>query len=306
MSNFLRDPVWQFVGAFISLLALIVVVFGIRIQLRLSWQQVFSRLFVPIKTMWHWFLPRLKAYWRHVLALVAFLAICLVTYKIYQNIWIIGLLIAYTALLAFIFRTWFPAEQYKIKHKFITVPLDRIANSSIEEHYSDPPQTTEDGQGEIPFLIKRGERGIFNTHYLKGAEAFITLKEPISHVLSVYMLINSGNSRTEHIRSIVGTVELVFEDNSVQEKDLELGKNLREWAPGNIIPGGLVDTATDQHYQPFWAGKNTRGNDAVIDRLEIPIQKRNSDNRLKQIKLIHKHQKNCHLLVFAVTLKQSQ
>ena len=61
------------------------------------------------------------------------------------------------------------------------------------------------------------------------------------------MLINAGNAKKEYINCSLGTISLTFEDQTVQETELVLGKNICEWASGNM-PGSLVDTATDPFY----------------------------------------------------------
>jgi hypothetical protein len=95
-----------------------------------------------------------------------------------------------------------------------------------------------------------------------------------------------------------------FEENVFQPTELILGENIREWAPGNLPPGRLVDTVTDPLSQPAWVGTNNAGNKAVIDQLEVPISTENQHKVLEQIIITRNSQvKHAAFMIHAITLK---
>ena len=187
------------------------------------------------------------------------------------------------------------------KTKFFKVPLDQIANSDMLENYSAPPFSKED-YGGVKFSIKP-KRGIFDSAALRPGKnsATIELENPIEDVHSLYLLTNAGGGIKEYEEEIIGRIQLKF-DEDVLEKELILGQNIREWAIGN--PFDLVDKAKDPSLQHVWEGLNTDKNQAVIDRLEIPILQPYRQKKLKQIVISREAKPNTlQFLIFAITLE---
>ncbi len=196
----------------------------------------------------------------------------------------------------------FTERYYQIGYQ--KIPLDQIANASLTADYYDPP-TGEVVFNGVPFLISQDRKGIFNTSALRGKDTVhLKLSKSFKGVTSVYFLINSGNSLKENEGETFGIIKFGFEENIFQQTDLILGKNIREWAPGNLPPGRLADTVIDSLSQPAWVGTNHSGNKAVIDQLEVPIFAENHHKALEQIVVTRNLQvKQAAFMIYAITLK---
>ena len=188
---------------------------------------------------------------------------------------------------------------------FHQVALDQIANANLEANYYDPPFGEQEFAG-IPFIIKRGEKGIFNTSRLNTDTITLILDEPVREVASIHLLINAGNTSKQNFGKKIGEISLVFEGNGYQVKNLILGKNIREWAPGNAASGSLIDTISDSSSQLVWEGKNQAGNEAIIDLLQIDVLKQNQEKLLQQV-VISKTStvQNSAFMISAITLKRN-
>jgi hypothetical protein len=188
---------------------------------------------------------------------------------------------------------------------FHRIPLDQIANANLEADYYDPPF----GEREfinVPFTIKKGGKGIFNTSQLNANNVTLFLDEPIRGVVAAHILINAGNTSKHHIGKKIGEIRFDFGGDDYQTEGFILGKNIREWAPGNSASGDLVDTVSDNLSQLVWEGKNQAGNRAIIDCLQISISKQYQDKLLQQI-VISKSSTvpNSAFLISAITLRRN-
>ena len=130
------------------------------------------------------------------------------------------------------------------------VPLDGIANSSLEDNYHDITEGVAE-PGGVPFFLKR-RHGVYNTSLLYPGDnsTSLVLPKPISQARSVYLLVNSGGSETKYEGLRLGEIQVIFSDGSRQTTNLVLGKNIREWAVGNQTRMSLVVKVEDIASQP--------------------------------------------------------
>jgi len=237
-------------------------------------------------------------YWREILSLTSFVAICLLVFFVYRDLRAVGLMVAYTAFLIFSFMIWTQSHTPAIGHPngttYLVLPLEQIGNTYVDNRYR-KFSLGKKQFGEVPFFIKAG-RSIFDTSAITSEEfgpVELKLDEPVGQVMSIYLLINAGgawkrdkSSGTIFEGMTIGSIQPFFDDGSSQKKTkLVLGKNVREWAPGNF-PGELIDEVSDQLCKEVWKGENDSGNEAVIDLLEIPIARRNRNKRLERIVIV--------------------
>ncbi|TEU21864.1 MAG: hypothetical protein E3J21_01450 [Anaerolineales bacterium] len=197
-------------------------------------------------------------------------------------------------------------RQYSLE----TLPLGGIANANdLARRYPDLCF------GESWF---NGVRFLLNANYFQtgpNGPRYTEFKsdKPLGRTSSVHLLVNAANAWKRHkgknLEGVtIGRVQLLFDDETAQETLLILGRNLREWAPGNK-PGELVDKVTDPLSQVAWKGRNDRGNEAIIDQLEIPVQERHRKKGLKQISISRDIQPGTPedilvLAIFAITLER--
>jgi hypothetical protein len=229
----------------------------------------------------------------------------------------LGLAIAIILLL----RALFPASQRHFDP--LPLPTGTLANATLKEKYLNPPQ------GELYFdgvkFFIGPDTYLFDTSQARLIEADGTVKAELKlpepkKIESVHLLINAGggyriepNSKTPLEWLKIGRVSLIFKDKTSQDTNLILGSNVREWAIGNF-PGQLVDRVDDCLSQVAWRGKNTSGNYAVIDQLEIPILESNKNKMLESIVFIRDISRyaspseggNLHFLVSGVTLESKR
>lgn len=187
------------------------------------------------------------------------------------------------------------------------IPLESIANShNLTSRYRNPP-LGESRFNEVPFLL---QRRYFETRADSPGNVELELAEPLRHVSSVHLLVNAGNAWKRHedvsLSGVtVGRIQFKFSDGTLQEAQLIVGQNVREWAPGNA-PGRLVDEVTDKLNRVAWTGTNTTGNKAVIDHLEIPIHEQHKGKDLMRIAVLRDLKPNTpqnilSLAIFAIT-----
>jgi hypothetical protein len=186
---------------------------------------------------------------------------------------------------------------------FLPVSLNKVANSDLESNYSNPP-TGKIPFDDIPFHIERGEKSIVDISPIYVDNIKLELERPIKGVSSVYFLTNAGNTFKQNEGKKIGEIDLIFEGEIIQKQELILGHNIREWAPGNMAPGELVDKVTENLSQQIWEGENTAGNRAVIDRLEVIVQESNRSKRLREIRFSRNVTiEKSAFLILAITLK---
>lgn len=117
-------------------------------------------------------------------------------------------------------------------------------------------------------------------------EVVLGLRQPERCIKSVYILINSGNSRGFYLSEKVGEIKLVFSDAPPIIKELILGRNLREWCIGAFA--NLVRELSDPSCKVVWQGVNKDGTYAVIDCLKITVPNSHLENSLVKIVFVHK------------------
>ena len=76
---------------------------------------------------------------------------------------------------------------------FLPLPLDRIANASLVEHYRDPPLEKVELCG-VPFVLKPRD-GMFDTSAMdrdKPGQVELVPDNPVERAVMVHLLINAG------------------------------------------------------------------------------------------------------------------
>lgn len=269
-----------------------------------------------IVSKWHFLLPFL-----FVIALMA------ITFRIYQDLKFIGL--------SFIFYLlgllgWGLSYKKQSTSKVdtrnesmtthflpIALPAD-IGNSYLKNRYINPPigKVT---LGEAEYLFNPDSL-VFDTYeqiryYLplsnNGKEVELQLPKSINGVQAVYVLINSSNSKTIYLNKSIGKIKLFFNDAPPIVVELILGKNIREWCPGN--PGEFVrETSSTESVTCVWTGISKNGANAVIDCLKIPVFKIMKVNHLEKISFIHQcdpqptDSMGVHYSVFGISIELQQ
>jgi len=94
----------------------------------------------------------------------------------------------------------------------------------------------------------------------------------VGSVSVVHFLLSAGHGRVEHegipfLHKSIGYIELQFAEGDIQREDLILGKNVREWAPGNM--GNLVRSLDFSLARPAWVSHNQHYR---IDMLSIHVE----------------------------------
>jgi len=196
----------------------------------------------------------------------------------------------------------------------ITLPPG-IGNSYFESRFIDPP-SGENISGKVRFDLQPKSL-IFDSNeqirfsLLKddgGIGVEFQLTKPINKIASAYFLINSGNSKRIYENEKVGEIELIFKDAPPIITKLVLGKNIREWCPGNV--GDYVrETNSPDTILGVWKGLSKQGANAIIDCLKIPIYDCMRNNFLEKIVFVHKSTPKpqdtmgVHFSVFGVSLE---
>jgi hypothetical protein len=190
-----------------------------------------------------------------------------------------------------------------------------FGNSYLKDRYIDPP-IGDVVLGGAQFKLKQDSL-IFDTNdpirYYRpldygGYQIEIQLPETVNRVKSVYFLINSGNSKTIYTNRSIGKISLVFKEAPPVDVDLVLGKNIREWCPGNS--GDYVrETSSPETVTNVWTGMSKNGANAVIDCLKIPVYEFMKDCYLEKITFVHNFvpqspdKMEVHYSVFGISLE---
>jgi hypothetical protein len=178
--------------------------------------------------------------------------------------------------------------------KFINILIPPgVGNKQFGQFYIDAP-SGDALLGETQFHLE-SKSLVFDTssqireYYPRddgSKEVTLTLSKPIKAIKSLYILINSGNSKSFYVSEKIGEIKLLFKDVPPITTDLILGKNIREWCIG--AQGNLVREFSDPMSKVVWQGLNKNGTYAVIDCLNIPIHEAIKNNALEQIVFVHK------------------
>ena len=279
----------------------------------------FNRLFKTTKRVLKWLIAK----WHFVLlhSLIAIGGI--VVFHIYGDwrILVFSLACYVAGLLSWRLSTSHSApfsrsKSIESKTEYLPISLaSGIGNSYLKNRYVDPPS------GDIflggaqfrlepnALMFDTNERiGYVPRGYGRKEIDPLKLLEPRNHVKSVHFLINSSNSKAVYKHQGVGEIKLVFRDAPPIVVELVLGRNIREWCPGNS--GDFVREA----YNPMltmnvWKGLGENGANAVIDCLQIPVYECMRNCFLEKIIFVHKSLQHpsdtmgVHFFVFAVSLE---
>lgn len=202
------------------------------------------------------------------------------------------------------------------KTKYLPIPLiPGVGNSYLKSRYVAPP-SGDVFLGKAQFRLESNTL-IFDTneqirYYIQrndgGKDIDFKLPKPQNQVKSAFFLINSSNSKSIYAQQDVGEIKLVFKDAPPIVIELVLGKNIREWCPGN--PGDYVREASSPMLtMNAWTGLSRHGGNAVIDCLQIPVYESMRNCFLEKIVLTHKPVQQSpdtmvvHFSIFAVSLE---
>jgi hypothetical protein len=203
-----------------------------------------------------------------------------------------------------------------ITNKYLPIPLPAgVGNSYLKNHYINPP-VGDVILGGVQFKLETDSL-IFDTNeqihsYLPleggGKQIDLQLSNPVNRIKSVYLLINSGNSKNIYAHRSIGGIRLVFKEAPPIDVELKLGNNIREWCPGNT--GDYVrETSGSETITEVWAGMSKNGANAVIDCLKIPVFECMKDCYLEKIIFTHRSFPQSpdtigvHYLVFGISLE---
>ncbi len=271
-----------------------------------AWQ-TFRRLLIALG---HWIVGN----WQFVVGVGLLASVAYGAFVLAQTLWaialVLGLVMAVILLAQYLSLKKIQDLQDELEQDRIEMlPLNQIANiDDLAAIYLDPPMGEQWFNG-VPFLLTAS---YFNTGVDGTRSAKLALNPPIARIFSVHILINAGNAWKRHKETalegtVIGRIDLLFNDGTLEETKLILGQNVREWAPGNS-PGALVDKVTDKSSKVAWIGKNSYQNEAIIDHLEIPVRE-HSRMRLVQIAIFKDTQPDTpqdtlQLALFAITLQR--
>ena len=203
-----------------------------------------------------------------------------------------------------------------ITPKFLPIPISAgFGNSYLKSRYINPP-IGDVVLGGAQFRLEKDSL-IFDTnehirYYLPlddgGKQVDFQLSKSVNRVKSVYLLINSGNSKNIYANRSIGRIRLVFKEAPPLDVELELGKNIREWCPGNS--GDYIrETSSLETINDVWTGISKGGAIAVIDCLKIPIYEIMKDCYLEKIIFTHRSfpqppdTMGVHYSVFGISLE---
>jgi hypothetical protein len=198
----------------------------------------------------------------------------------------------------------------------LPIPISAgFGNSYLKNRYINPPVGNV-VLGGAQFRLEKDSL-IFDTneqirYYLPhddgGKEVEFQLSTSVNRVKSVYFLINSGNSKKIYADRSIGRIRLVFKEAPPIDVELELGKNIREWCPGNS--GGYIrETSSPETITDVWTGMSKDGAMAVIDCLRISVYECMKDCYLEKIIFNHRSLPQTpdimgvHYSVFGITLE---
>jgi len=202
------------------------------------------------------------------------------------------------------------------KSKFVQVSLSAgVGNAYLRDRFLDSPNS-KDFSGSVKFELQADSLYFDSNKQIRyfvprpdgSKEVTIALPQPVNHVTAAYFLINSGNSKPIYAGEKVGEIILSFQDAPPHVIELVLGKNIREWCPGN--PGEYVRDLSDKTTTELvWTGMSKDGASAIIDRLKIDIYKSMRPQPLEKITIVHVPIKNrpetlgVHFSVFGIALE---
>lgn len=277
---------------------------------------LFGRLGTGVRAIYKW----LRVYRRLVVGFVILLTVAYSSFVVTQSLWSIVIILGLTISILLIAGHHSPISQ--IVFETIPLPVGKVANANLRGKYLNLPMG-EVKFGGVKFLLKP-DASVFDTtqaRYIESDGRIVTelkLPKPATQVQSVHLLINAGGAYKSDQDSgallewlQIGRIQLAFTDKTIQDTELVLGGNVREWSIGNA-PGKLVDRVDDPASQVAWRGKNSSGKYAVIDRLKIPLQEINRSKQIESIVFIrdiHWDAKpaeggKVHYFVSAVTLER--
>jgi len=146
---------------------------------------------------------------------------------------------------------------------YLPVDLGAQATYALSNIYVNPP-TGAVKLGSVPFTTA-------NTGWaVPGAQFAVTVNT--HNTKSVHLLLNSSNATLTYKGATVGKIHLTFSDGSVQDTNLVVGGNVREWWTGS---GFLVDTLSDPSTTNVWQGAAQPGmaaGTAIIDMLSVNVK----------------------------------
>ncbi len=200
--------------------------------------------------------------------------------------------------------------------KFLPIPISAgFGNSYLKNRYIKPP-VGDVILGGVQFRLEKDSM-IFDTnesihYYLPlddgGKQVDFQLSQSVNRVKSVYLLINSGNSKNIYANRSIGRIRLVFKEAPSIDIELELGENIREWCPGNS--GEYIrETSRPETITDVWTGMSKNGAYAVIDCLKIPVYEIMKDCYLEKIIFTHRSfpqppdTMGVHYSVFGISLE---
>jgi hypothetical protein len=254
------------------------------------------RLFHRLKILVLWLLKR----WRIILIIFLLFTLEVSLFYFYSDWKIVIFSLIYLTIIILIYSVMVKrpilsrTRNENNLSKFLPIRIPpSVGNKQMDNLYLDYP-TGKIILGEVEFLLEPKSL-VFDTsshiRYLSirddGCKVInFSLYEPVKSVISVHVLLNSGNSKSFYTSEKIGEINLQFKDAPPITTNLILGKNLREWCVGSS--GDLVRKSTDRFTKVVWKGVNNDGTFSVIDCLEIPIQDVIQNNELETIEFVHR------------------
>ncbi len=186
---------------------------------------------------------------------------------------------------------------------YVEIHLSSIANSS--SGVSNLP-VGDQVLCYTPFKISGNE--VFLSQY--GASSFsqeAIIGTDIPKVTNLFFLINSTATYPQFMGKQAGKITLIFDTNQIEETNLIVGKNIREYTLDELY-GPTVRTVTDPNSQVAWQGK-TESRLIAIDMLTISVSPSNQAKALKQIKITDTSQSTTNssdpgLIVWGITVSK--
>lgn len=148
-------------------------------------------------------------------------------------------------------------------YRYIPISLDAIHNATLD--FADPPAGIQE-LGGIPFVIGSG---VFKSqastppfdHYATRA----ILPVSVPQAQSIHLLINAGNGYNRFLNQIVGKVTVTCDNQTYLVRELELGRDLREWhTAANVVSQASAVI-------PVWEGATPAGALGFLDMLSLPM-----------------------------------
>lgn len=166
--------------------------------------------------------------------------------------------------------------------RYVTFPLQGLANAAMTEGYVDPPlgRVT---LGGVLFDLGVGGSVTTQAVSLPDNPKSAVLRVDVAAPQEVALLLTGGNLFRRFQGQRVGLVRLAFADGAEHQVPLVAGENLREW---KLSGDGMVTAASSPLLLEVWRGGNRHDNGvAVIDLLRIPIPTEMQSDRLTAIEV---------------------